>query len=77
MSRETQEPLPTIPSFIRRVMPEASEAELEEATENSKEYMIVVLGIYRRLKSEGTYEQVMDSWRAKCAAEAHSPVYHQ
>lgn len=77
MSRRAQEPLPIVPSFIRRIMPDASEIELQEAAENFKEYMTVVLGIYRRLKSEGTYEQVMDSWKAKCAAEAHSLVYHQ
>jgi len=38
-----------IPLFIRRVMPEASEAQLAEAAENFKEYMTVVWQIHRRL----------------------------
>ena len=52
MSRHDQNSLPTIPSFIRRVMPNASEAELLEATENFKEYMKVVWGIYQRISAE-------------------------
>lgn len=41
-----------IPAFIRKLMPTASEAELEEATENVKRYLVVVLRMYERLKRE-------------------------
>lgn len=43
-----------IPTFIRNLMPHASEAELEEATENMKRYLAVVLRIYERLKREAS-----------------------
>jgi hypothetical protein len=41
-----------IPKFIRRVMPNASEAELREATANFDEYMAIVLEIFQRIKRE-------------------------
>ena len=43
-----------IPAFIRKLMPTASEAELEEATENVKRYLAVVLRMYERLKREAS-----------------------
>jgi hypothetical protein len=41
-----------VPKFIRRLMPSASEEELHEATENFKQYMAVVRGIYERIALE-------------------------
>jgi hypothetical protein len=41
-----------IPSFIRRVMPDASDAELREATATLDEYMAVVWEIFQRIKRE-------------------------
>lgn len=43
-----------IPTFIRNLMPHATDAELEEATENVKRYLAVALRIYERLKREST-----------------------
>lgn len=41
------------PTFIRALMPEASEEELLEATDNVKRYLAVVLRIHPRLAAEG------------------------
>jgi len=41
-----------IPGFIRRVMPQASETELREATVTFDEYMAVVWEIFQRIKRE-------------------------
>jgi hypothetical protein len=41
-----------IPKFICRVMPNATEAELREATANFDEYMAVVWEIFERIKGE-------------------------
>jgi hypothetical protein len=41
-----------IPQFIRRVMPNAMDAELREATANFDEYMAVVWEIFDRIKRE-------------------------
>jgi hypothetical protein len=41
-----------IPQFIRRVMLNASEAELREATATFDEYMAVVWEIFERIKRE-------------------------
>ena len=38
--------------FVRRVMPNASEAELREATANFDEYMAVVWDIFQRIKRQ-------------------------
>ncbi len=43
-----------IPAFIRKLMPDASEIELEEATENVKRYLAIVLRMYERLKREAS-----------------------
>ncbi len=56
MSRRTEDSIPTIPSFIRRVMPNASEEELQEATENFDEYMKMVWEIHERLNAEQSHE---------------------
>ena len=48
----TDDSLNEIPKFIRRVMPEANEAELREATETFKQYMAIVLRVYERVKQE-------------------------
>jgi hypothetical protein len=41
-----------IPKFIRRVMPGATDVELQEATETLKQCMAVALRIYTRTKRE-------------------------
>lgn len=41
-----------IPLFIRRVMPDATETELQQAAENFREYLAVILRIFERLKRE-------------------------
>jgi len=46
------EPAEAIPTFIRRVMPGASELELREATDALKQYMAAVLRIHERLERE-------------------------
>ena len=51
----------TIPKFIRRAMPDASEAELLEATATFKEYMAVVLRIYQRIHREASDSDSHDS----------------
>lgn len=38
-----------VPSFIRELMPDASDSELAEATDNLRLYLGVVLRIHRRL----------------------------
>lgn len=47
-----------IPKFIRRVMPNASETELCEATATFDEYMAVVWEIFQRIERE---KQKVDS----------------
>lgn len=46
------DPINEVPKFIRRVMPDASEAELREATANFDEYIAVVWEIFQRIKRE-------------------------
>jgi hypothetical protein len=46
------EQLNGIPRFIRRVMPTATDAELQEAADTFREYMAIVLRIYERVKQE-------------------------
>jgi len=41
-----------IPKFIRRYMPEATEVELQDATKTFRQYVAIVVRIYRRIKSE-------------------------
>jgi hypothetical protein len=41
-----------IPLFIRRVMPDATEAALQEATETFMRYMRIVIGIHERIERE-------------------------
>jgi hypothetical protein len=41
-------PQSNIPMFIRRLMPEATEAQLREATETFLRYMAVVIRIHER-----------------------------
>jgi hypothetical protein len=41
-----------IPLFIRNLMPEATEAELQQAAENFREYLAIVLQIFKRIKRE-------------------------
>ena len=41
-----------VPKFIRRIMPNATEAELLEATATFDEYMVVVWEIFQRIKRE-------------------------
>jgi hypothetical protein len=41
-----------VPQFIRRVMPNATEAELLEATVNFDEYMAVAWEIFDRIKRQ-------------------------
>jgi hypothetical protein len=41
-----------VPMFIRSLMPEATEAELQRAADNFREYLAVVIRIYERLKRE-------------------------
>lgn len=42
----------TIPKFIRRVMPSASELELREATATFDRYMVLVWQIFQRIRRE-------------------------
>lgn len=51
-SPEWGESLP-VPAFIRRLMPGASEEELQEATENWLAYMGVIWRIHERLRADG------------------------
>lgn len=44
---------PEISPLVRKWMPDASETELIEATENLRRYLGVVYRIYCRLKEEG------------------------
>jgi hypothetical protein len=41
-----------IPAFIRDLMPNATEAELEQAAGNFREYLAVVIRIHERLMRE-------------------------
>jgi hypothetical protein len=43
-----------IPLFIRRIMPDATEAELLEATETFMRYMEIVIRIHERMEREST-----------------------
>ena len=42
----------SVPKFIRRVMPVASEEQLREATANFDEYMAVIWEIFERIKRD-------------------------
>jgi len=44
----------SVPKFLRRVMPEATESELREATATFDEYMAVVWEIFQRIERETT-----------------------
>ncbi len=48
----TSAPMGEIPKFIRRLMPAASDEEMQEATETFKQYMTVVRRIYERITLE-------------------------
>jgi hypothetical protein len=48
----------SVPKFIRRVMPQATEPELREATATFDEYMAVVWEIFQRVNRE---RQAVDS----------------
>jgi len=50
--RMTLKPSPDIPLFIRRIMPDSSEAELMRATEILFRYMAIVAGIQERIRRE-------------------------
>jgi hypothetical protein len=41
-----------IPLFIRRVMPNATEAQLCEATETFKRYMKIIIAIHERIETD-------------------------
>jgi hypothetical protein len=45
-------PKPAVPLFIRRLLPGADEEELQQAAETFRQYMVVVRGIYQRIKQE-------------------------
>jgi hypothetical protein len=45
---------PYIPSLVRRLMPNASEQELIEATENLRRFVCVAEKIYLEMKRNGT-----------------------
>ena len=45
-------PLNKIPKFILRVMPNASESELLEATEAFRQYVAIIVRLYTRLRQE-------------------------
>ena len=51
MSKE-QDAKPQILTFVRRVMPDASSADLAEATAVFAQYLNVVLRMYRRMKQQ-------------------------
>ena len=48
MLQKNQEVIGSVPLFIRRLMPNASDPEREEAAENFRRYMAVVREIQRR-----------------------------
>jgi hypothetical protein len=54
--------LQSIPKFIQRVMPEATEAELREATATFDEYMRIVWEIFTRIERE---EECLDSLQTR------------
>ena len=51
MSKE-QDTKPQILTFVRRVMPDTSSADLAEATAVFAQYLNVVLRMYRRMKQQ-------------------------
>lgn len=44
---------PKISPLVKKWMPDASESELEEATENFRRYLAVAYRVYERLEREG------------------------
>jgi hypothetical protein len=48
----TTERKDVVPKFIRRIMPNATDAQLREATDNFKQYMAIALRIYMRTKDK-------------------------
>jgi len=50
-----------VPQFIRRLMPDASDVELREATETFIQYMAVVRRIYERLTQKSGQSDSQDS----------------
>jgi hypothetical protein len=49
---ENNDPERPVPRLVRRLMPAASNTELREAAETFDQYMMVVLGIFERVKRE-------------------------
>jgi len=52
VGREVPSQGPSIPSFIRRLMPAASEEELFAATDRMRQYLAIVMRIHERLERE-------------------------
>jgi len=50
-----------IPEFIRELMPDATEAELLDATDNFRGYIAIVLRIYERSRRESLASDSPDS----------------
>lgn len=50
----SDDPTNEIPKFVRRVMPNATETEVREATATFDEYMSIVWEIFQRIKREQT-----------------------
>lgn len=51
-------PLPEIADIVRHWMPDASEAELKEATVNFREYLAVIYRIFLRLEAENRLDEI-------------------
>jgi hypothetical protein len=58
-----REPIPEIATVVRRWMPDASDAELKEATINLRCYLAVVYRIFLRLEAEGKLPEPRDNFR--------------
>ena len=56
-----REPIPEIATVVRRWMPDASDAELKEATINLRRYLSVVYRIFLRLEAEGKLPEPRDN----------------
>jgi len=49
-----------IPTFIRRLMPDASESELQEGTNNLTQYLSVVRRIFERMQRDASIDSQSD-----------------
>lgn len=60
-----------VPQFIRRLMPNATDDELREATDNFRQYMSVVERIYQRIAQSSPSDSPQFGFRDRVEISPH------